>query len=236
MNNAKQFLLAWRMYSEDSNDVLLAAQDGMNNPARLNRTNWISGNLDFTANRSNWDIEANITKSPMWQYCGKSAQLYKCPADTSVVVVGGVSKPRVRSLSMSQTLGFGEWLDGSGTGRAQTKWKTYAKLSTITLPSKTIVFCEEHPGSINDAAFAIQCTGNTPSDAMGASKIIDMPASFHGNACGFSFADGHAEIHRWRGSTIQPKWRPGQTVALNIPAKDSWLDAHWMAENATTRN
>jgi hypothetical protein len=57
---------------------------------------------------------------------------------------------------MSQTFGFGEWLDGSGTGRAQTKWKTYAKLSTITLPSKTIVFCEEHPGSINDAAFAIQ--------------------------------------------------------------------------------
>jgi len=34
------------------------------------------------------------------------------------------------------------------------------------------------------------------------STIIDFPASFHNGAAGFSFADGHAEIHRWIGKTI----------------------------------
>jgi hypothetical protein len=82
MNNNKQFLLAWRMYAEDSNDVLLTCQDGMGTAQYLFRSNWISGNLDFGGGRSNWDINQDIVKSPMWQYCGKNAQLYKCPVTT----------------------------------------------------------------------------------------------------------------------------------------------------------
>jgi prepilin-type processing-associated H-X9-DG protein len=27
---------------------------------------------------------------------------------------------------------------------------------------------------------------------------VDIPASYHARACGFAFADGHAEIHKWR--------------------------------------
>ena len=26
----------------------------------------------------------------------------------------------------------------------------------------------------------------------------DLPASFHGSACGFGFADGHSEIKKWK--------------------------------------
>ena len=29
-------------------------------------------------------------------------------------------------------------------------------------------------------------------------RWLDLPASYHGNAGGLSFADGHSEIHRWR--------------------------------------
>jgi len=235
MNNAKQFMLAWRMYSEDANDILLTCQDGMNTAKDLFRVNWISGWLDFSSARVNWDIDSDITKSPMWQYSGKNAQLYKCPADTTTVSVGGVSRPRVRSISMAQTFSVGEWLDKS-YNEGQTKWRVYNKLSTISQPPKTFVFVEEHPGSINDAAFANACTGNQPGDPQSASQIIDMPGSLHGGSCGFAFADGHAEIHKWKGNTIQPKFQQNRDVSLNIPAKDSWLDAHWMAENTTVRN
>jgi prepilin-type processing-associated H-X9-DG protein len=27
--------------------------------------------------------------------------------------------------------------------------------------------------------------------------VNDLPASYHDRACGFGFADGHAEIHKW---------------------------------------
>src|SRR5690242_12862300 len=66
LNNAKQLLVAWRCYTEDSNDQLLTCQTGIGM-----RSNWITGNLDFNGgNASNWDINQDIVKSPMWPYCG----------------------------------------------------------------------------------------------------------------------------------------------------------------------
>jgi hypothetical protein len=49
-------------------------------------------------------------------------------------------------------------------------------------------------------------------------------------------SDGHAEIKKWRGSTIRnAPIRYDSNMALNVPAGDSWQDAHWMAEYTTVR-
>ena len=230
LNNNKQFLIAWRMFAEDNNDTLLTCQDAVNG-----RSNWITGNLDFNGgNRSNWDIQQDIAKSPMWSYCGKAAKLYKCPSDRAMVTVSGEKKDRVRSMSMSQVFARGEWLAGSGSA-ASSKWRKYAKLSTISNPVKTHVFAEEHPDSINDAAFAVQMDGNQGSDPITAAKLIDMPASFHNGACAFSFSDGHAEIHKWKGMKIQAPVKYNNNLPLNVAAGDSWMDARWLADNTTVR-
>ncbi len=229
MNNTKQLTLAWRLYAEDNNDILLTCQNGLPN----NRANWCDGWLDFSSNPVNWDINANITRSPMFNYCGKNAKIYKCPADQSTVLANGQRLPRVRSNSMSQTFGWGDWLDGPGTDHFNNPWRTYDRLSTIAVPSKTFVFVDEHPDSINDAAFAVQCAGNQPADSPGSARIIDFPASYHNGACGFSFSDGHSEIHKWRGNKIKAPVSYTGTLPLNVPAGDSWIDAHWLAEMAT---
>ena len=125
---------------------------------------------------------------------------------------------------MSQVFGHGSWLPSP-------TWRTYDKQSVIAFPAKTWVFVDEHPDSINDAAFANQCNG---ADRQGAAQIIDMPASFHNGACGFSFSDGHAEVHKWRGSKI--KNAPVRFVLMPLPvgaAGDSWVDVSWMADNST---
>jgi len=64
--------------------------------------------------------------------------------------------------------------------------------------------------------------------------IIDFPANYHNGACGYSFADGHAEVHKWKGGKIRnaPVTYTG-TLTLNTAAGDSWLDMHWQAENLT---
>jgi prepilin-type N-terminal cleavage/methylation domain-containing protein/prepilin-type processing-associated H-X9-DG protein len=235
MNNGKQLSLAWRFYAEENRDWLLCAQDGMESAQYGNRSNWCSGWLDFTSARVNWDITNDIVRSPMWMYTGKSAAIYKCPADLAMVRNNqGLSVPRVRSISMSQVFGWGEWLDGSAGGRNQKVWFTYEKLSGIFSPSKTWVFVDEHPDSINDAAFAVQCTR---ADTPGA-QIIDFPANYHNGACGFAFSDGHSEIHRWVGSKIRNAkiyFGRGGTLGLNVPAGDSWKDVMWMTENSTVR-
>lgn len=233
LNNTKQLTLAWRLYADDDNDRLLAAQ---NNSPGVGRVIWIDGSLDFAPNdRENWDFTDDIARSPMWNYSGKSASIYKCPADRSTVLDGTIRKPRVRSISMSQVFGSGEWLNG-GPSAGQTTFRTYAKGSHIALPAKTFVFVDEHPDSINDAAFANQIAGAQPFEAPGGERIIDFPASFHNGACGFSFADGHSEIHRWKGSRIKAPVVYTGTMALNVSANpDSGPDVRWMAENSTVR-
>ena len=70
-------------------------------------------------------------------------------------------------------------------------------INGYALPDSTnilyLIMVDEHPDSINDAAVANACTG---ADAPGTAQIIDFPANYHNGACGFNFADGHAEIHK----------------------------------------
>ena len=56
----------------------------------------------------------------------------------------------------------------------------------------TWVTLDEQADSINDAFFI---------SGIGAGNWQDTPGSYHGGACGFSFADGHAEIHKWKSNT-----------------------------------
>jgi prepilin-type N-terminal cleavage/methylation domain-containing protein/prepilin-type processing-associated H-X9-DG protein len=247
LNNGHQILIAWQGWSADNTDYVPTCQDAN---ANANRPNWISGSLNWDgANPSNFDFTVDLanpnpTKSPLWTYTGKSPGVYKCVADKSSVVLAyawnglnaGAKVPRVRSLSMSQVFGTGEWLDGGPNG-GQTHWKTFQKLSSILFPATTFVFVDENPGSINDAAFAWQATGNTPLDAAGSSRIIDLPATWHNGACGFSFSDGHAEIHKWKGSLLlNEPLADGSVPALNIAAGSSWIDAHWMFDHGGTAN
>jgi prepilin-type N-terminal cleavage/methylation domain-containing protein/prepilin-type processing-associated H-X9-DG protein len=230
LNNSRQLMLAWRIQSDDNNDLLLSCQD---NTPPAGRSNWITGGLNFDGgNRSNWDIYQDLAVSPLWPYTGGNPALFKCGADKSTVNAAGFgAKPRVRSISMSQVFGFGEWLD-KANNRAQTAWRTYDKQSVIVIPAKTFVFVDEHPDSINDAAFANACTDADTTSA----QIIDYPASFHNGACGFSFADGHAEIHKWKGSKIQAPVHYNTTdLKLNDSAGDSWRDVQWMKDNCTVR-
>jgi prepilin-type processing-associated H-X9-DG protein len=101
-------------------------------------------------------------------------------------------------------------------------------MSHIVKPTETWVMVDEHPLSINDAACAIQMV--TPEKTSG--NIIDFPASYHNGAAGFSFADGHSEIHQWKGSKIKTFGRAGNT-GLNVPAGDSLNDVKWWSKNTT---
>jgi prepilin-type N-terminal cleavage/methylation domain-containing protein/prepilin-type processing-associated H-X9-DG protein len=230
MNNNKQLMLAWRMYADDQNDRLVAA---MNIPWEPGRPNWFTGTLDFNgANASNWDINQDMVKSPLWPYTSKSQAIFKCPADQATVQVGTQKLPRIRSNSMSQVFGTGEWLDKSYQSSGQNVWRIYDKLSSIVLPSSTWVLMDEHPDSINDAALGVACTDANTTSA----QIIDYPANYHAGACGIAFSDGHAEIHAWKGSKLRSApIQYNDYLQLNVPAGDSWRDVSWLAMNTTVR-
>jgi prepilin-type N-terminal cleavage/methylation domain-containing protein len=96
MNNNRQLTLAWRMYNDDNaGEFPLSSTDGTGNANPLNKFTWTYTEMDFTAASYNWDINVdqgggspNGTR-PLWPYIAKCPGVFKCPADTSYVIVNG---------------------------------------------------------------------------------------------------------------------------------------------------
>jgi prepilin-type processing-associated H-X9-DG protein len=70
-------------------------------------------------------------------------------------------------------------------------YKMYAKEGDFPPDSSIIwVFADESMFTLNDGWLEMSLTSQT---------FPDVPANYHGGTCGFSFADGHAENHKWIG-------------------------------------
>jgi prepilin-type N-terminal cleavage/methylation domain-containing protein/prepilin-type processing-associated H-X9-DG protein len=232
MDNHRQLCLAWRMYSDDNQDRLLYASEDPTNAASFSHA-WITGTLDFNpAKPENWDPALTIKRSPMWIYCGNSLGIWKCPGDTSFVQVYGQQKPRVRSMSMNLYLGGWGGNPYYTIGSMWHDYKMYLKQTELAVPgpSHIFVFLDMRQDSIDMGNFAVDMVGWP--DRPASYGFYDLPGSYHGRAGGFSFADGHAEIHPWRDDRTMPQLIPEGFV-------NDWLaspnnpDVAWLQEHAT---
>ena len=220
MNNGRQMTLAWRLYVDENQDRV---------PQSYGPKAWVQGNLDFNVgNASNWNIDRDLTNSLLWSYCGKSAAIWKCPADRSTVNVKGVTYPRVRSIAMNA------WFDSTDVSGFGPGFRVYKKMSDLIEPgpSGTWLFLDEREDSINDGEFVVGMNGYPDKPTQW--TIVDFPASYHNRACGFSFADGHSEIKKWTDARTYPVLKKGQGLSLNVPSARN-QDVLWMMERSTRR-
>jgi prepilin-type N-terminal cleavage/methylation domain-containing protein/prepilin-type processing-associated H-X9-DG protein len=223
MNNTKQLTLGWIMYADDNEQTLVNNTHGpLSQGGNPDNTAWIKGWLDYTAREDNTNITYLTDKnwSKLSPYVGSAAGVYKCPADKSMFTPprGGAKVPRVRSISMNAAMG-----NGNKEGFF-TDFFFARKITDIVNPSpvNAWVFVDEHPDSINDGCFFID-----PLVRGRGGNWVDLPASYHNGACGFSFADGHSEIKKWVvGSTKRPILYQAYTATS---ATDS-RDRDWLAE------
>jgi len=206
MNNLKQLMLAWQMYLHDYNDKIVIslhgteAMGGAGDPVW--GVGWVEGWLDWSTSGDNTNVDFLTSDrfARLGTYVARSKNVFKCPADTflSSQQRSRGWTARVRSLSGNIGVGAG---NASG-GPWDPAYKHYIKSSEMMYPgpSGTWVFVDEHPDSMNDAGFFNPYL----------TSWIDIPSTYHNGACGFSFADGHAEIHpdlrwmRYHGGTVAP--------------------------------
>jgi prepilin-type N-terminal cleavage/methylation domain-containing protein/prepilin-type processing-associated H-X9-DG protein len=179
MSNLKQLQLCWQLYNDENADRLVPNGDGGNR-------GWVGGWLPTAQDATN----LNLLKDPnglLWTY-NQSAGIYRCPADRSTATVGGKKLPRVRSISMNGNMNGNSWY----TAEIDRNYFTYRKASEIVRPSpsEAFVFLDEHPDAIDDGYFLVFVNRRH--------QWGNMPANYHNGACGFSFADGHAEIRKWK--------------------------------------
>jgi hypothetical protein len=213
LNHHRSLALAWRMYADASGDRFpLATCVTVCHPEE--KYAWMSGHLDFDpANRSNWDVEVDIKRSPLFRYAPATG-IFKCPADRSAVNVPGRGRlPRVRSMNINQHVG------GFDTGTNPdwlVPWRFYRTVSDLTDPgpSHTWLFLDMREDSVNYPTFEVVMDGWPDQPALHR-FMYDLPASYHGRAGGLSFTDGHSEIRRWRDPRTMPSLAPPHTGTLN---------------------
>ena len=236
MNNTKQMVTAWLMFADDNAGKPAPNVDGIVSPNLAGSSEsypcWVAGVLTlspiFSLSNTNTAMLINHDLYPYGAYLGdyvKNAAAFKCPADRSSCVIYGSRMPRVRSYSMNNFLGKpsrSNSTDANAVSNPQgsSKYPTYQTLSSILTASLTFVFLDERQDSINDGTFF------TAVDKPG--FLEDVPASYHGGAGGFSFADGHSEIHKWTAGWIT---QPIQSTPINdhnLVGTSGVVDVYWL--------
>ena len=213
MSNGKQIGLAWLMYSDDNSSKVANAFD------------WLGGWLDYGGADANTNVQL-LAQGQLGSYL-KNTGAYKCPADMSRSF-GKRGDPRIRSISLSQA--FSNNPNDTGHWTAP-PWRIFMKTTDLSLPgpAMTWVTVDENPDSINDAAFAVAMDGVYPNTTW-----QDTPANTHAGACGFGFADGHSEVHKWKDSqTLNLKTTYLYQNSTVYQAKN--MDIVWVQQRTTAK-
>jgi len=257
VNNSKQIALAFNSYAGDFRDLYPPNPDDGNTVPGYN---WVAGNVSggqpttipTGAATFNPDILRDPNLCLIAPYLGQQVGVFSCPADPrhgpysgTVFSRLGQDVPAARSCSMNQGVGTvdqnwlingthqgpplppvnGPWLTGTHGGNTHDNpWATYGKTTDFvkgSSPSVVFLTVDESPWSINDGGLAV--CAETP-------KWIDYPASYHNRGAGFSFCDGHSELHHWIGGTVVINSGVGQLSPTTRQDISDWV---WMADHST---
>ncbi len=225
LGNLKQLQLAWTMYADDNNDFIVGNhwQDEANHVSNVG--NWITGWLDPRQPNNTDNTNILFLLDPLFGALGpysRSAGIYRCLASRVIAREGAALYPVIRTVSMSVWMGFRSLPWNSG-------YRSFHKRSEIAgiSVSDALVFVDERDDSIDDGEFAIDMVAN---------QIVNFPAGYHAGAGGVTFADGHAEIHRWRSAELQAPQQSYQGVKHEFTAVSANnVDLVWLRAHATAR-
>jgi len=194
LNNQKQIMMGMVMYTSENSDKIIICQGA-------------DGGGFWTPPPGGWNSGSPVqgleiiqgclrTNNPLYQYA-PNVDVYHCPGDTRAKKLTYASGWAYDSYSKSQNFGGESYANYWGAG------STYTKLTLVKAPSSTFAFMED--------AQAPQ-GGTIPNRNVGAWVLTwvapntfswtDPVAMYHGNVNTQGFADGHAEYHRWKRTSI----------------------------------
>jgi prepilin-type processing-associated H-X9-DG protein len=143
---------------------------------------------------------------------------------------------------MSQMIRHRQFPNDSYNGHSVSPpWRIYGKESDMIVPAPVLlwVFIDENPDSINDASFAVTMEMGWPNPKappqFNTTGWQDGPSLLHGGGCGFTFGDGHSEIHKWRNpQTYKPSMQTTYTRTFNYGQRQSNnQDIAWLEERTS---
>ncbi len=236
MSNGRQLMYGWIQYAHDSDDQIVNNFGQVETDTEIaNKTwrNWVNNNMYWTTAPQITNVEG-LVLAPFNKYVGGSVKVYKCPADDFLAPLQRLQGWTARTRSYSMNSYFGPynptWRNAGNNFFPD--YRQFVKLSNVPTPATLYVTVDEHPDSINDGYFLNDANPAT------FQKWGDLPASFHNGACGFSFADGHSEIHKWRSyvTKLQVRFSGGfQQFLFSSDGANGKADADWITSRSSVR-
>jgi prepilin-type N-terminal cleavage/methylation domain-containing protein/prepilin-type processing-associated H-X9-DG protein len=255
LSQGKQMMTAMLLYTTENNDFFPPNPDDGNTNVGYN---WCPGSAGIGGPQEfNPDVLEDPTRSLLIGYLGGNVNVFRCPADQRMGLYQGTKPafigqivPAARTFSMSQAVGTidpgydatgpgpgathygipnlpvnGPWLDNPNTfpHHRDSPWHTFGKASDIHAPgpSGLWVLLDEDARGLNDAAFAF---------TMESPEWLDAPGTYHDGGCGFAFADGHSETHRW----LSRAEKASGGAAITDPSDQQ--DWAWMQQRTSARH
>ncbi|HEX9046322.1 MAG TPA: prepilin-type N-terminal cleavage/methylation domain-containing protein [Verrucomicrobiae bacterium] len=217
VNNFKQLSLGWIIYSGDNQEKLISnnrfSPDAhvADNPVATTSDYWCPGDLTQPAEAVS---DAYIKIGTLYPLV-KATRAYHCPGDKTQATYAGSKADRVRSYSLSMYM--------NGNDNEVAYYGTYRnnhKSTDIKTPPPTeaIVFCEEGP-TLDDGQF-----GFAPDPTQ--TTWVNVPAFYHRTTTAFSFADGHAEMHKWLDAETLKLTTAFQNDTSTDRADLKWVKSH----------
>jgi len=206
LNNQKQLALAFVMYADDNGGVMQGRY--IQGVDQYGGGYWpgpqpliTSGISEQTAIER---VRVGFTRGPLWKYAPNLGS-YHCPAD---------KRFKKRRPGFHWAYDSYSKVDGMNGGFYTPAW--IEKLANVPEPSNAIVFIEE-PDSrdYNLGTWVLNANGNAHS----AHNWIDPVAMFHASQNTISFADGHAEAHKWLEDTTI---RAAKAAENNLDTPFNW--------------
>jgi len=231
-NNLKQLQLALFLYAGDNDDKMPPNDRGMAlyvSPSDPPYQRWVEGVMAFEVNTfvdparfpesTNKSLLVVNRPGHLGPYL-KAPEVFKCPADKSYIVLGGVRHRRVRSYSLSYYVGGP---GGSPDDELNNFMVLCFRLADAVNPASVFAFIDEHEDSICGGDFYI----GAPPPTWGSA----LPANRHGKGMNLSFLDGHVEHKRWKGvwGTV-----PVERKQVGRDRPEAGEDYYWLWERATT--
>lgn len=224
VNNQKQLVLTWAMYSGDNREALVPnGGDGRTALPDL----WVHGGNhgdDQTLTNSQYLVDPRYALFAPYL---KTVNQYKCPADRSKWPIGnGKIAAELRSYSLNSYL-------GTRTSNVQAPislspgFKVHSTTSSLAAdkPAERFVFMDVNPANICTPGFGVD---------MNLQFIIHYPSVLHRGLGVIALADNHVESHRW----LDPRTRKtvaGANYMGHVDPVAGNKDFTWIAGRTTSK-
>lgn len=233
LNHLKQLQLAWTLYSGDHNDWLAPSEMNASVPMA---PRWVDGNMSVGRDVGMTRTNRGMLVAPGPGHIGpyvQAPEVFHCPGDRSTTNVFGRRGPRrVRSYSMNQFIGGGNGVTFSGDPNhiesfvwefSPSAFVRFSDFNRIS-PSQIWIFVDEHEATISSGLFAVDWFAGPQG------SWIHRVAGRHGGVGSLSFADGHAELRRWKDPRTAPRVSSWEQFWAVSPSSFGNADYVWLWE------